>query len=312
LSRPQEASMADRLLGWSMYFLGRFNEADRYIRKVLNNYEAANDDLVRFLFDQRISAKIIQNRLLWTTGKFDAAVAGVQETVDQALATEHLMTICNVLTVCACPITVATGDLNMARRNADICLQYTSSKALNVWHYYARAFDAEVEILDGDVEGGARRLRATIDELRKTNFNHSTTTFLGSLSEAYSRLERWDDALFIANDALGRCERTGEMWCLPEIYRLRGEVLHLGNIDREAALGDYRSAHQMAISMGAYATEVKTATSLARMLLEDKDTREAHAILGETLSKAQAGFQFPALAKAKSTLDEIRSIRPSR
>ncbi|MGO8021171.1 ATP-binding protein [Rhizobium leguminosarum] len=312
LARPQELSMADRLLGWSLYFLGRFNEAERHIRKVLNNYEPANDDLVRFLFDQRISAKIIQNRLLWTTGKFDAAVAAVRETVDQALATDHVMTICNVLTVCACPIAVATGDLEMARRYTDICLHNTNSQALNVWHYYARAFDAEVEIQTGDVEGGARKLRATIDELRKTNFNHSTTTFLGSLSEAYAKLGRWEEALQAIGEALERCERMGEMWCLPEIYRLRAEVLHFSGIDREAASRDYESAHALSINLGAFASEVRVSTNWARMLLEDKETRKAHAILGETLSKAQEGFQFPDLVRAKATLDQIRLTDTSK
>jgi class 3 adenylate cyclase/tetratricopeptide (TPR) repeat protein len=90
----------------------------------------------------------------------------------------------------------------------------------------------------------------------------------------------------------------------PEAFRLRGE-LQTKQRRRAPAEADFRTALKLARSMGAKALELRTATSLARLLGDTGRRDEAHSMLAEIYNWFTEGFDTADLKDAKALLDEL-------
>jgi predicted ATPase len=83
------------------------------------------------------------------------------------------------------------------------------------------------------------------------------------LAETLDAAGQKEEALAAINEAQERSERTGERWYLPELLRLRGElVLQQGSA--EAAADCFARSLREARDQGATSWELRTAMSLAK------------------------------------------------
>src|SRR3712207_8999299 len=69
---------------------------------------------------------------------------------------------------------------------------------------------------------------------RSTLFPY-TTLFRSALAQGIAAAGRPDEALAAIEEALTRCGRTGESWCVAELLRLRGETLMAQEVPATAA-----------------------------------------------------------------------------
>jgi class 3 adenylate cyclase/tetratricopeptide (TPR) repeat protein len=90
----------------------------------------------------------------------------------------------------------------------------------------------------------------------------------------------------------------------PETLRLRGE-LHLERRQTDLAEADFRESISLARSMSAKAWELRTTTSLARLLAKKGHRQQAHTMLGEIYGWFTEGFDTADLKDAKALLDEL-------
>jgi DNA-binding SARP family transcriptional activator len=93
------------------------------------------------------------------------------------------------------------------------------------WLSYATAVQSWAQALHGDPEGGARRLRESLDDIQARGAQHLVPWGLGLLAEAELLAGRPGEALGLLDDALARAERSGERMYLAELHRLRGQAL---------------------------------------------------------------------------------------
>ena len=111
--------------------------------------------------------------------------------------------------------------------------------------------------------------------------------FTASLAAAQERAGAIDEALGTVEQALRRTTRT--IVYRPEILRVRGE-LRLKQRQLELAEADFREAIALAQSMGAKAWELRTTTSLARLLAQQGRRDEARTMLAEIYNWFTEGF----------------------
>ena len=108
------------------------------------------------------------------------------------------------------------------------------------------------------------------------------------------------------NESLGHIERTGAKSDLPEILRIKAEVLlmHDSNAtdDAEAC---FRSALHEARMQEAKWWELRTSVSLARLLRDMHRLDEARTMLSEVYNWFTEGFELPDLKEAKELLEEL-------
>jgi hypothetical protein len=96
-------------------------------------------------------------------------------------------------------------------------------------------------------------------------------------------------------------------WCAPEILRMRGEALSRnarGEADAEAA---FRIALSAAGGQGALSWRLRSATSLAELLLRQGKPLEAYACLTPVYELFTEGFQTADLLGAARLLDRCAS-----
>ena len=103
-----------------------------------------------------------------------------------------------------------------------------------------------------------------------------------------------------------RCDRTGERWYLPELIRLRGELLLAEDAveARQDAEAAFTRAMALAAEQGARSWELRAATSLARLRSREGDARGARDVLGPVLSAFNEGFGTEDLIAAAALLAE--------
>jgi hypothetical protein len=139
-SDPSDPLVGDRMHGAALHFLGEQTRARGYIERMLERYVAPvnRSDVVRFQFDQRVTAGITLSRVLWLQGFADQAMRTVAGAIDDARAIQHTLSLCNALGQAACPLAIVTGDLSAADRYATMLVHNTARHGADVWQTYGR------------------------------------------------------------------------------------------------------------------------------------------------------------------------------
>jgi len=308
-SDPAEAFVGDRMIAFSLQLLGDASGARQHIERMLKGYipPANRSHIVRFQFDQLITARITLAQTLWIQGWPHRALRVVASNVDEALAVGHTMSLCNALAQAACPIALFTGDLSAAERYVALLVENTARQGLGPWHLWGRCFQGRLAAMRGDLAGGLRTFRAALGDLPPNRFALRYTAFLGELSEMQSLAGEFDQSVASIERALERSERHEENWCIPELLRIRAEIACRQNPKAKASVAEelLRQSLDWARRQEALSWELRTATSLAR-LWKSQDRRDAaRDLLQPVYDRFSEGFDTADLKAAKALLDEL-------
>ena len=266
-SEPTDLLVGARMMAQSLHFLGKQTEALVLIEDMLRRYEPPHrrSHVVRFQFDQRVTARITLSRVLWLRGKTDQALRQIEIGIEEALSLSHNLSLGNLLAQAACPVTLLAGQLDLADRYIEMCIEKATTNALYVWRIYGHCFRGMLSIRRGDVTRGVVQLGEAIDELRRAKFVQYLTAFLVAHADGLAQAKRVDQALKATNEALARVEQSNERWCLPELLRTRGELALHQTASQSDAEKYFKQAIDLARAQGALSWELRAATSLARL-----------------------------------------------
>jgi hypothetical protein len=242
--------------------------------------------VIRFQYDQRLTAQITLVRGLWLQGYADQASVLVEQMIAEGLALEHTLTLAHILSDAACFIALWAGDLALASRYTEMLREHTILHALDVWRTYADAFEGEILIRRGNALDGIVLLERAIRSLEAAGFVLYNTAFKGALAEGLMARGRYDEADAIVSSALTHCHRSGEAWCLPELIRVRALCLAVRK-RKEAAVGIMHDGLQIARSQGALAWELR----LTLALVDIDKSSGAKDTLRDVLNRITEGFR---------------------
>ena len=219
--------IGERLLGAAFYFLGEQTRARGHFERMLERYVRPpnRSDVIRFRFDQRVGARMTLSRVLWLQGFADQAMRTVQRAVDDALAIQHALSLCNLLGAAACPLAIANGDLAAADRYAAMLSHYAGRHGADVWLTYGRCFEGMVLIKRDQFDVGVPMLSAAVAELRTARFAQYYTAFLAALAEGLAGAGEAVQAAAVLDEALARSDEAEEGWILAELLRIKGELV---------------------------------------------------------------------------------------
>ena len=310
-SDPADALIGERMMGAALHFLGEQTRARGHIERMLERYvgPANRSDVIRFQFDQRVTARITLSRVLWLQGFADQAMRTVQEAVDDALALQHGLSLCNLLGQAACPLAIATGDLAAADRYTAMLAHHAGRHGADVWQTYGRCFKGMVSIKRGELDVGVSTLSAGVGELRSARFVQYYTAFLATLAEGLAGTGETGRGLAVLDEALAQSEKAEERWILAELLRLKGELALLQNAPKAMAVAEdhFQQSLELARRQGALAWELRTATSLARLRQRQRKTSEARTLLAAVYGRFTEGFDTTDLVAANAALKTMRA-----
>jgi predicted ATPase/DNA-binding winged helix-turn-helix (wHTH) protein len=303
---PGVVAVADRRIGTRLLTAGRLREAQDCFERILQPPVPADDRQPEFwnYLDARAMARAMLARALCLRGFAESAHREAQASVDEVRATDHPLSICRVLNFGMCRIASMTGDFAAARRAITRSIEVATSLNAPFWQTVGRFLEGKLLVERGEFARGLAVLREAFEICGRTGWRVSFPEFMCSLAAAHAGLEQFDEALDAVNEAIaGSGPRHGQMWYLPELLRIKGEVLW-GSV-RSGPEECFHQAAAMAHEQGALFWELRVALSLARFHQSKGRHREAKEFLAPVYSRFTEGFATADLRAARAMLDGL-------
>lgn len=310
-SRHRDFLVGERMIGYIVHLMGDQPRARRHIERMLSEYEAPviGSDMIRFVFDQRATARCFLARILWLQGHADQAIRLVNDIVAAALAGKDGLSLCQALVQGACSVALFTGDFPALDRYVTMLLDYAERQSLDFWQAFGRCFRGVLTIRRGsDVEGLAQ-LGAALHELREIEFGVYYGPFLSEYAHALSRAGRAAEARRAIDEATQRALRNEEHWYLAELLRIDGEILLRAGEPASAQRAEqqFLQALDWSRRQETPAWELRSATSLARLLKRENRVAEGRDVLTAAYARFDEGFDTADLKEAREVLSALQS-----
>jgi class 3 adenylate cyclase/tetratricopeptide (TPR) repeat protein len=175
--------------------------------------------------------------------------------------------------------------------------------ALSLWCLLPRGW-ALAEL--GDAAAGLADIREGMDRRRAFGMGAVWPWFLALAADAYGAAGRIDDGLAALDEALEWVQRNDERLYAAEVHRIRGELLlRQAAPDPSQAEACFRQALTVARDQQAKSWELRAATSMARMWLQQNRIAEARALLEPVYAWFTEGFDTADLIDAKALLEQL-------
>jgi predicted ATPase/DNA-binding winged helix-turn-helix (wHTH) protein len=305
---PADGPIGDCLVGAALVALGDLKGARLHIERMLDSYVARRSHLIRFLYDQRLLAHSYYSLIRWLQGFGDQAMRSVECHVVDARASDHPVTLANVLLQSACPVALLVGDLTLAERYVKELMDLSARHARERWNAVGRCFEGVLLIKRGDVGVGLELLRTAFARVPPNAFSLLHTPILAEIAEALGLDGKATEGLSIVGEALVRSERHEENWCVAELLRIKGELILREGAPQAATVAELNFLRSLdwARRQGALSWELRTSTSLARLQQDQGRTAEAHSLLQSVYDRFSEGFETADLKAAKAYLDSLR------
>jgi predicted ATPase/DNA-binding winged helix-turn-helix (wHTH) protein len=300
---PQLSFIGSMMVGNALQYLGDCAGALRHLDPIVKQPAP----LQRSLFVERWVALHLYANALWQSGYPDQAVRYAQQAVVEARTTRNALTHANILAQGSCSIALYVGDLAEVERSVGLLLDYSAKPALNTWNALGRCFQGRLLLARGDL-AGLPILRSALDWLREAGFTMRYAISLGALAEGLTAAGQLAEAHTAIGEALELAESNEEHWCLPELLRIKGEIIRSdGSATADGAAEDcFQQALDWARRQGALSWELRAVTSMARLWYQQGKTAEAHALLSGVYDRFTEGFGTADLRAARTLLDELR------
>ncbi len=307
-SNSNDRLIGERMIGGSQYYLGDLLSARHHLEHVLAHDVASGRSkwqFVRFQVDPWAGARAYLARILWLQGLPDQAMRTAEDSVAQARATNHAVSLGNALAVAACPIALWAGDLAAAGRYVEMLLDHSTRHVLGRWRAFGRCYQGLLGIQRGDVNGGLWLLRDAFAEPATAESTARLFAFVISAIPGHARTIA--DAHPAIEEAIVRSDLTEERWLNAELLRVKGELLVSLDAPGAAAAGEdhFRQALDWARRQHALSWELRAATSLARLWRDQARNKEACELLAPVYDRFTEGFATADLKEAKTLLDEL-------
>lgn len=301
--------VADWMLGSSQHFLGHQREAESDFERGFGR--VGLHGLPLFGMDARVRALVPYARVLWLAGRPDRALAAAREAIAEAAACGTWVDVCFSL-LYACPVFLWCGDGRAAQDALDKLCQHPNWPALLSFRSSGLALEGELLIHRGDVDRGCALLRDALKAMKAERHVILFKWAACELAEALGHSGRLDEALTVVADAIADAQDGEEALELPELLRLQGELLRSmpGQGDSHAEDCLLRSL-ACARRQHAWAWQLRTATSLARLRMSQGRHEEAREMLAGVYRSFSEGFATRDLQAAGQLLNELDGLTGS-
>jgi class 3 adenylate cyclase/tetratricopeptide (TPR) repeat protein len=286
---------------------GRLGEAASRYAEAMHHAEQANQqrELMLPLMVWSTSA-IHRSNILAEMGRVTEAAKLAEEGLRYARESRHLYSLGHALTMKA-RTHFYLREPEIARAHAEEALALSEEHGFAEWIPWGRFNRGWTLSMVGRVEEGVAEMEVGVtgfDRLGGVPFQRFS---MALLAHGQARLGRHSEALNLLDKALEHIERSGESYGQPEMLRLKGEMLLMGD---EPAASEAERSFRMALDVArvqeARWWELRVTTNLARLLDKLGRRDEARTMLAEIYGWFTEGFDIADLKDAKALLEELK------
>src|SRR5258708_6781042 len=303
-ANPTAMMIADWMLGISHHVLGDQATARRYCETALKPEPIQNSSLIRAGYDQRIRALVMLARSLWLQGYASRAVSIATQALHRANALNHPVSLC-VCWISTVTVFLCTGDWSAAGRIIDQLIACAEKYSLRPYHAIGLGLKGELSLRQGDAQAGQNLLTACLDALEAGQHQSLTAVFISDLAIALATAGQVEEADAAIDRAMAWGGQTRSHFHLPEMMRIKGEILASRLQSCQAETWFSRSI-DLGPEQSALAWELRAATSFAHLRARRGRCGDARRLLRPVYDRFTEGFDTPDLMAAKRLLDELK------
>jgi predicted ATPase/DNA-binding winged helix-turn-helix (wHTH) protein len=286
--------LGHRILGLTHHLLGHQPVARDFAERALRQPHHFDPTLdLGYQTETPVAMRALLARVLWLEGCPDQAARAAAETVAAARRTGNLFVIFYAVVFGAVPVALWTGDLDSARYQIDLLVEYAvaNQRVDQLRICYARA----LRLREGNE---AEMLIASFIEPRVDQVS----------------VPPFADLAFDANIPvpLPGADPVTVLWNTPELLRVDAALLLWHDVPGAIATAEAKLLRALVIarSQSALSWELRAAISLARLWRRQGRAAQAHDLLRATYAKFTEGFETHDLVHARSLMAELEAGQP--
>jgi predicted ATPase len=302
---PLSIAVANGMLGHSEYELGDLISAQTHLEAALARLPVhGRGNHVPFGLDQRIRCLLVLMRTLWLRGRADQAFVVAKQTLAEAEAIDHPVSLCISLLHTGMAF-LGLGDWTNAEVIIEREIAYAARYSLVLYEAVGRGFKSALSLRRGDTAGGTEPLRQCLALLRAERHRLFTPVLSAYFAEGLAAAGRFEEALAFIDDAIA--EDAGQTHYTAEMWRVRGQVLALAPGDRSAEAEAWlMRAIDKAREQSALSLELRAATRLAQLRRDQGRSADGRALLQPVYDRFTEGFGTADLKTARALLLDLR------
>jgi predicted ATPase len=218
--------------------------------------------------------------------------------------------MCRVLYFGIGRIAPMTGEFSAAENAVATLIELATRVNAPFWITAGQLLRGKLFVQRRAYAEGLAALRDAFEICRQTGWRISYPEFTGSLALAFAGLGRFDEAYDAVTGAIegagGRAD--GQQWYVPELLRIKGEVLFQQGSERIlAAESCLDQGAAMAREQGALSWELRIALSRCRLRVTQGRGQEGRQEVVSLYDRFTEGFGTADLVAAKQLLDDLAS-----
>lgn len=248
-------------------------------------------------------------RCLWLQGFPEQALAMARPIVERADTLDAVSH--SIALIWGSAVFKWAGDRATVDRLAERLIAHARSHSLRPYQAVGLGMQGECLLQVGRITAGLALLRRSIASLRADRYELYTTDFESALAVGLMAQGATDEALAVVDETIHRVVAMGGKYDLPELIRIRGEILaHRGDFDGAAA--SFGKAIPIADRQNSLSWRLRVAASAARLELRAGGDGTALAVLAETCNRFTEGFSTVDFKEAHQLLDSARASTENR
>jgi class 3 adenylate cyclase/predicted ATPase len=301
---PAAQIVAQVPLGLSLFAIGKPIEARTKLEQAVRTYSGLKGGPVAYRYGMEVGA-VAHGYRAWCVGMLgypEQAMEGRRDLLDVLERTKHPFTLARGLNWCSM-ISAVQRDWHGALQFADRAIQVAREYDLQLVSAIGLTMRGIARAAVGPAATSGADMRDALNVYRRTGARFQVPFLLSLFAEASLAIKDWTEGMSAISEALSLIEETGERHVVPEVYRIRGDLL--AGSKKDDAEADYLKALELARLQETRLFELRAAMSLARLWADQRKRAQARDLLVPIYEWFTEGFSTPDLKSAKEQLERL-------
>jgi predicted ATPase/DNA-binding winged helix-turn-helix (wHTH) protein len=302
---PDDAALADAMLGAAYYMLADHVRAPKHLERALHRSQDSQQfNATQYLFDLRTTSLFNLTRSHWFAGNLDRAAVYAERTIEEAGRSNHPIALCRAL-ILTMPFHFWIGHLGQVERNLSE-LELTAEKySLEPFCAVAIGLRGRHLVRVGQTMDGIRHLQDSLEKLRVLQYEMLVTDFVSELAVNLAKQNQRTEALALIDASIATQLGSKRPLHLPALFLAKGMALGCGKA-RQSDLAQecFREAMTLAGQQSALSFELRAGLELAQLWIDRDQLRRAHDLIGPIYGRFIEGLTTPDLVLARQILEQ--------
>jgi len=303
---PEDAALADSMLGAAYYMLADHVRAPRYLEQALHSSPVSRRfNANQHLFDLRTTSLFNLTRSHWFAGNLDQAARYAERTIEEAERSDHPIALCRALML-TMPFYFWVDDLGRVERHLFEFELTAERYSLEPFRAVAVGLRGRHLIRGGQTADGMRHLRDSLEKLRVLQYEMLVTDFVSELAVSLAKQNERSEALALIDGSIAMQLKSKRPLHLPALLLAKGTAFVCGEAQQIGSAQDcFKEAMTLAGQQSALSFELRAGLELAQLWIDCGQVRRARDLVAPIYNRFTEGLATPDLIVAKRMLEQI-------